>query len=54
MKENVTVQNPMEGLGMYAHEGVLNPNKGKIRVVFECSSQYKGNSINQQLLSGPD
>ena len=35
------------------HQGVLNPNKGKIRVVFDCSSQYKGNSINQNLLSGP-
>ena len=33
---------------------MLNPNKGKIRVVFDCSSQYKGNSINQNLLSGPD
>ena len=36
------------------HQGVLNPNKGKIRVVFDCSSQYKGNSINQNLLSGLD
>ena len=33
---------------------MLNPNKGKIRVVFDCSSQCKGNSINQNLLSGPD
>ena len=33
---------------------MLNPNKGKIRVVLECSSRYKGTSINQNLLSGPD
>ena len=32
----------------------MNPKKGKIRVVFDCNSQYKGNSINQNLLSGPD
>ena len=44
-----------EGRTWYVpHQGVLNPNKGKIRVVFDCSSQYKGNSINQNLLSGPD
>ena len=54
MQENVIVQDSKEGLGMYPHQGVLNPNKGKIRVVFDCSSQYKGNSINQNLLSGPD
>ena len=38
------------------HQGVLNPNKGKskIRGVFDCSSQYKRNSINQNLFSGPD
>ena len=44
-----------EGRTWYVpHQGVLNPNKGKIRVVFDCSSQYKGNSINQSLLYGSD
>ena len=44
-----------EGRTWYVrHQGVLNPNKGKISVVFDCSSQYKGNSINQNLLSGLD
>ena len=44
-----------EGTTWYVpHQGVLNPNKGKIRVVFDCNSQYKVNSINQNLLSGPD
>ena len=32
----------------------MNPKKGKIRVVFDCNSQYQGNLINQNLLSGPD
>ena len=33
---------------------MLNPSKGKIKVVFDCSCQYKGNSINQNLPSGHD
>ena len=36
------------------HQGVLNHNKGKINVVFDCSSQYRGTSVNENLLSGPD
>ena len=36
------------------HQGVLNHNKGEIRVVFDCSSQYRRTSINENLLSGPD
>ena len=36
------------------HQGVLNHNKGKVRVVFDCSSQYRGTSINENLLSGSD
>ena len=36
------------------HQGVLNHNKGKTCVVFDCSSQYRGTSINENLLSGPD
>ena len=30
------------------------PNACKIRVVFDCSFQYKATSINQNLRSGPD
>ena len=37
------------------HPGAYHPNKpGKIRVVFDCSTEFKGKSINDQLMSGPD
>ena len=36
------------------HQGVLNKNKGKMRVAFDFSSQYKETSINENLLSQPD
>ena len=36
------------------HQGVLNPNKGKIWVAFYCGSQYGETSINKSLLYGPD
>ena len=34
------------------HHGVKQPNK--LRVVFDCSSQFRGTSLNSHLLSGPD
>ena len=45
---------PEERTWYVPHQRLLNPNKGKIRVAYDCSSQYKGNSINENLLSGPD
>ena len=31
------------------HQGVLNHNKGNMPVVFDCSSQYRGTSVNENL-----
>lgn len=37
------------------HHGVYHAKKpDKIRVVFDCSAQYEGHSLNQHLLQGPD
>ena len=37
------------------HHGVYNENKpNKIRVVFDCSTEYQGRSLNNELTSGPD
>jgi hypothetical protein len=36
------------------HHGVLHPQKGKLRVVFDCSAKFAGSSLNENLLQGPD
>jgi hypothetical protein len=34
------------------HHGVYNPNKPKIRVVYDCSAAFMGTSLNNELLQG--
>ena len=36
------------------HHGVYHPKKNKIRVVFDCTASYRGVSLNEQLLQGPN
>ena len=47
---------PVEGKAWYIpHHGVYHPHKpGKIRVVFDCSANFKGLSLNSMLHKGPD
>nr|XP_061785759.1 uncharacterized protein LOC133576497 [Nerophis lumbriciformis] len=46
---------PREGGVWYIpHHGVYHPRKGKLRVVFDCGAEFKGVSLNSQLLQGPN
>ncbi|XP_034151514.1 uncharacterized protein LOC117595338 [Esox lucius] len=42
------------GLWYIPHHGVYHPRKGALRVVFDCGAVFKGTSLNEQLLQGPD
>ena len=52
---------PEDGLNMddgnvwfVPHHGVYHAKKGKIRVIYDCSAEYQGFSLNSKLLQGPD
>ena len=36
------------------HHGVYHPQKGKLRVVYDCAASFQGTSLNRELLQGPD
>ena len=36
------------------HRGVYHKRKHKLRVLFDCTSSFKGTSLNKELLQGPD
>jgi len=54
--ENVSDKKTPPGRVWYIpHHGVYHPHKPeKIRVLFDCSAQYKGEVLNKHLLQGPD
>lgn len=53
---NPAEEKPSDGNVWYIpHHGVYHLRKpGKLRVVFDCSSRYRGVSLNDTLLQGPD
>ena len=42
------------GVWYLVHHPVYHKAKGKLRVVFDCSREYRGFSLNKMLLQGPD
>ncbi|XP_078364059.1 uncharacterized protein LOC144648341 [Oculina patagonica] len=49
------VQEEKKAVWYIPHHGVYHPKKpDKIRVVFDCSAQFEGQSLNKKLLQGPD
>ena len=48
--------NSIKGKTWYLpHHGIKHASKpGKVRIVFDCSTNYGGTSLNKKLLSGPD
>lgn len=48
------LETPIGKVWYIPHHGVYHPRKGKLRVVFDCGAEYKGVSLNSQLLQGPN
>lgn len=54
-QEEVTSENQIGKVCYLPHFGVYHPKKPtQIRVVFDSSAEFKGVSLNKELLSGPD
>ena len=62
LQQGFAQQVPHEHLNNYTgptwylpHHAVTNPHKpDKVRVVFDCAAKYKGTSLNDNLIRGPD
>ncbi|XP_077977489.1 uncharacterized protein LOC144433051 [Glandiceps talaboti] len=53
--ERVSSKEEEDRVWYIPHHGVYHPQKPeKIRVVFDCSARFKGTSLNNHLLTGPD
>ena len=35
------------------HHGVINPNKARVRVLYDAAAEFGGTSLNKELLQGP-
>ena len=35
------------------HHGVINPNKTKVRMVYNAAARFEGTALNKELLQGP-
>ena len=50
----VVSERKLERAWYLPHHGVYHPTKGKIRIVFDCSAEKEGISLNSKLIQGPD
>ncbi|KAK7884411.1 hypothetical protein WMY93_027534 [Mugilogobius chulae] len=54
--EEITVQEREENgkIWYIPHHAVYHPRKKSLRIVFDCGATFKGTSLNQHLLQGPN